>query len=305
MTRERQRLLYILAPSYSGSTLLTYLLAWHPRIATIGELKATPMGDVERYRCSCGELITQCGFWREASALCAKRNVHFDVRDFNTVVHSESPLADRLLKAEVRGPWFEALRRLGIKLVPGARADLARQLERNRVLTGVIAELQNADIFLDGSKDATRLLHFVESGLFDVRVIHLQRDGRGVITSIAKHTGLPFMQAAERWAKDIQGLESMRKRLPPALVIDLKYEDLCRDPAATLARIFGWLGIDTATVAADDFKRGDFHLLGNAMRLNAVSEVRLDEKWRSLIEETDQRYFLRKFGVVHKRLGYA
>ncbi len=97
----------------------------------------------------------------------------------------------------------------------------------------------------------------------------------------------------------------MRKRLPPALVIDLKYEDLCRDPAATLARIFGWLGIDTATVAADDFKRGDFHLLGNAMRLNAVSEVRLDEKWRSLIEETDPRYFLRKFGVVHKRLGYA
>lgn len=305
MTRERQRLLYILAPSYSGSTLLTYLLAWHPRIATIGELKATPMGDVERYRCSCGELITRCGFWREVTALCAKGNLHFDVRNFDTVLHSESPLADRLLKAEVRSPSFEALRRIGLALLPSARADLARQLERNRVLTGVIAELQNADVFLDGSKDATRLLHFVESELWEVRVIHLQRDGRGVITSIAKHTGLSFVQAAERWAKDMQGLENMRKRLPPSMVIDLKYEELCRATAASLASIFGWLGIDAATTAADDFKRGDFHLLGNAMRLNAVSEVRLDEKWRSQIGETEQRYFLRKFGALHERLGYA
>ena len=46
---ERPRLLYILAPSYSGSTLLTYLLSQHDAIATVGELKATSRGDLDTY----------------------------------------------------------------------------------------------------------------------------------------------------------------------------------------------------------------------------------------------------------------
>ena len=57
-------LLYILAPSFSGSTLLTYLLAQHPRVATVGELKATRMGSIDEYRCSCGEPMRTCEFWQ-------------------------------------------------------------------------------------------------------------------------------------------------------------------------------------------------------------------------------------------------
>ena len=39
-------LVYILSPSYSGSTLLTFLLNTHPEIATIGELKAQALGNL-------------------------------------------------------------------------------------------------------------------------------------------------------------------------------------------------------------------------------------------------------------------
>jgi hypothetical protein len=302
---EKPRFLYILAPSFSGSTLLTYLLAWHPRIATIGELKATQMGDIEQYRCSCGQLITECGFWKDVASSCRQRNVPFAVDDFDTVLHSPSPFANRIISVDVRGPFLEALRRLAIGVSPAAHRDLAKQIERNYELSRVVAETQNGDIFLDGSKDATRLLHFVRSGRWDVRVIYLQRDGRGVIASIAKHTGLPFDRAAEQWARNMRGLDNMRRRLPGSAVIDLKYEDLCRQPKQCLERIFGWLGIETIAVETKNFKDSRFHILGNSMRLSGMSDIRADESWRSKLDDAQKDYYLRRFGRIHKQLGYA
>ena len=41
-------LVYILAASHSGSTLLAMLLSTHPEICTVGELKATNLGDPHR-----------------------------------------------------------------------------------------------------------------------------------------------------------------------------------------------------------------------------------------------------------------
>ena len=46
------RLVYILAASHSGSTLLAMLLGSHPDVCTVGELKATSLGNVEEYLCS-------------------------------------------------------------------------------------------------------------------------------------------------------------------------------------------------------------------------------------------------------------
>ena len=59
------RLVYILAASHSGSTLLGMLLAAQPDVCTVGELKLTALGDVERYVCSCGQRIRECTFWQE------------------------------------------------------------------------------------------------------------------------------------------------------------------------------------------------------------------------------------------------
>src|SRR5687768_14901048 len=100
------RLLYITSSSFSGSTLLTFLLAAHPRIATVGELKATSRGDVDKYRCSCGAFIRSCPYWRSLGEELGRRGVPFDVEDFGTHFRFKEAgtLADRILAAEVRGP---------------------------------------------------------------------------------------------------------------------------------------------------------------------------------------------------------
>ena len=75
------RLAYILAASHSGSTLLSMLLGSHPQIATIGEMNLSPkaMGDLNRYRCSCGALIRQCGFWQKVKEAMHHRGMAFDL----------------------------------------------------------------------------------------------------------------------------------------------------------------------------------------------------------------------------------
>ena len=88
--QERRDLVYILAPSYTGSTLLTFLLAQHKGIATIGELKATARGDLETYRCSCGSLMRECHFWEKVTDRMQKADVSFTLDDFGTHFQSDS-----------------------------------------------------------------------------------------------------------------------------------------------------------------------------------------------------------------------
>ena len=74
LDRTMPEMIYILSPSYSGSTLLTCLLARHPDIATVGELKASALGSLDSYKCSCGELLRECQFWdRIASRMTESR----------------------------------------------------------------------------------------------------------------------------------------------------------------------------------------------------------------------------------------
>jgi hypothetical protein len=120
---KRRDLVYILAPSYTGSTLLTFLLAQHKDIATIGELKATARGDLNTYRCSCGLLQRECGFWKKVAAAMRQNGASFTLDDFGTHFRADSFLCDRLLRAVLHGRFFEAIRSLAIRLLPGCRGS--------------------------------------------------------------------------------------------------------------------------------------------------------------------------------------
>ena len=118
---NKRELIYIMSPSYSGSTLLTMLLAQHPQIASIGELKATAMGPMDNYQCSCGEPLLQCGFWRELTSRLTARGLPFSLDRFGTHFASSNPVFNRVLGAQLRGPRFERSRRMLLRHWPGLR----------------------------------------------------------------------------------------------------------------------------------------------------------------------------------------
>lgn len=195
-SKELRDLVYILAPSYTGSTLLTFLLSRHEDIATIGELKATARTDLDEYLCSCGVLQRECKFWKSVTEKMQKAGTNFVLEDFGTHFRADSLLCDRLLRSGVRSRYFEAIRDSFLRLLPNCRRQLHNILERNRQLIDIICELQEAEIYLDGSKDAIRLRLLNSAGLWNMKVIYLIRDGRGATNSYMRHYDVPMETAA-------------------------------------------------------------------------------------------------------------
>lgn len=299
-------LCYVASPSFSGSTLLTFLLSSHPDIATVGELKGRLYNDLEvPRRCSCGRAVRDCPFWKELASRTAAAGHACDLGDLDTYFHAPAnPLLDALLRARLRGPLFEGLRDLAIRALPGADRELGRLLERNRVLADVICEIQGGRVLLDASKDELRLKFLIGSGLFNLRVIHLVRDGRGVANSFRKRSDFPIAKGAASWRRAHEAFARLIRALPAQAVHALRYEDLVSDTGAALASVHAFLGLAPHDLP-DDFRAGEHHVFGNPMRLSATSEIRLDESWRADLSPGDLADFEGAGGALNRRLGYG
>jgi hypothetical protein len=298
-------LVYILSPSFSGSTLLTFLLARHPAIATVGELKARALGDIDHYSCSCGQRIHACTFWVTVTRMLFDRGIQLDVSCFDThfsLPHSH--LRDRLLQCGLRGPVFEIFRDLLIRVEPTCNNHFRRILDRNVSIAEVVAAVQGGALFLDASKDPLRLRYWLRRGPWPVKVIWLHRDGRGTTCSVMKHYNLPIEPAAREWRNAQEECERVIRCVPPPQYYRLAYEDLCRTPDAVLQNIFDFLEI--ARVPVDgDFRAIEHHILGNTMRLSSSHEIRLDDGWRHRLSRDDLAAFNRLAGDANRRSGYG
>jgi len=313
---DRLEVLYLASSSYSGSTLLTLLLAAHERIGTIGELKATAMGDIDQYRCSCGSRIRECPYWIGLAAELARRGSPLDLARFGTHFRLEgaSVLGDRALRAQVRGPLLEAARSFALRALPGLSREFQRILGRNGAVIEAVCALRGAAIFLDGSKEPNRLLYMSRSGRWPVTAVHLVRDGRGVLQSMVKRVlrrptpvfrERPAMIAAlaRHWRRVNRACERVLARLPAERRIRVRYEDVCSDPQGAIEPIFRLLGIDPVELPAD-FRQIEHHVLGNHMRLKQ-GRIALDEQWREALSPEDLATFERIAGDLNRRYGYV
>ncbi|MDA7754108.1 sulfotransferase [Pseudomonadales bacterium] len=303
--KRKRKLIYIMSPARSGSTLLTYLLANVEGIATVGELKATEMGNVNEYICSCGEKITRCAFWTELEERLKSKGEDFSVGSMGTHFQDSSYLSNKLLRAATRGWFFERLRDFGLAIIPRAKEVLAEVLKRNDKVIEEICEIQNCEVFLDDSKSPSRLKHMCNSGLWDIYIISLHRDGRGVVTSYMKTTSYSVEKAASEWLHICKEIEATKKELYGEKIHSISYEDICRNPAYEIGKVCDFVGISKqAFTAKNSLNQNDRHIIGNQMRLNQITSISLDERWKELLEGADMEYFEKIAGPTNKALGY-
>ena len=78
------RLRYITYSSHSGSTLLSLLLNTHPDIMAIGHTTGWRFAEGDDFRCSCGEPLERCPFYRSVAEACQSAGLSFDVHRTST-----------------------------------------------------------------------------------------------------------------------------------------------------------------------------------------------------------------------------
>lgn len=318
---------YILAASHSGSTLLAMLLGSHRNACTVGELKATSLGNPDTYRCSCGELIRACQFWRDVTARMAELGRPFDVLHAETHINARAtPFVKRLLKPLHRGPVAEAARDAALHLAPSWRRRLQDFHGLNTALIRTLCERSGARVVVDSSKVGIRLKYLLRNPDLDVRVIRLVRDGRAVAltymdparyadaTDPTKRGGgdgssreseqLPIADAAHEWRRSNEEAEALVATLGPDRYITASYEEVCRSTDTALNRIHAFLGLPEAGLARD-WRGREHHVIGNGMRLDAASEIRLDDRWKTALSAADLAAFDAEAGQLNRALGYS
>jgi len=320
--------IYILGASHSGSTLLAMLLNAHPHIASIGETSPDKMGDVDTYRCSCGKIIKDCVFWRNITRRMQNKYSDFHLDNFGTKFeYTSSRVVNRFLHFEHRGVALELLRDAALRLSSGWR-KARREVELccYDLASAVLAE-SGARIFVDSSKLAHRLKFLLCIPEFNIKVIHLIRDGRGVALTYMKQDefadakepflrrggrgmaaeattdSLPMAKAAHEWRRCLCSAEHVLAGLEKSRWIQVRYEDLCKDTENTLGMLLKFLGL-VPDRHVRDFRSIEQHIVGNGMRLDATSEIRLDERWRENLTEQDLRMFDNVAGEMNRRYGY-
>lgn len=298
-------LAYILAVSFSGSTLLAMLLGSQPEAITVGEMRALTHSDPETYLCSCGEHIKKCSFWREVSSRMARKGIpNFDITQAQLSVHDvDNSYLRRLLKPLPRGPLLETARSTALALSPGWKSHLRNVHRRNGVLVDVLREITGTKLVVDSSKIATHLKFLLKSHDLKIKVIWLVRDGRAVANSMLRHGTRTMEEAAISWRRNNEGAERVLAGLQPSQWLHVVYEELCRKPEQTLREICRFLDLDARQVVLD-FRSRQQHVLGNDMRLKSSSDIRLDERWRSDLTQEHLAIFEKIAGDLNRKYGY-
>jgi len=322
------KLVYILAASHSGSTLLSMLLGSHADSCTVGETKlsARAMGDLDRYRCSCGEFIRNCSFWRQVTQCMVRRGFQFDLADSGTDYHTvDSPYALRLLGPLHRGVVLECVRDLALGLSLAWRNHLADIQGQVTALLSAVTEIRGAKVVIDSSKTAVRLKYLLRNSDLEIKVIRLIRDGRGVALTYMNPAGfadakkenfrgggrggdragqrLSMAQAAYQWKRSNQEAEYILSKLEKTQWTEVRYEEYCQNPDVTLNRLFRFLDLDP-NKRIKDFRTAQNHVVGNGMRLDNTSKVQLDERWREILTVDDLHSFDRIAGKLNRQYGY-
>jgi Sulfotransferase family len=301
----------IIGSGRSGSTLLDIALGAHPSIEGVGALqKLTRSGwirDDDR-RCSCGAPIHRCPFWSDVR----RRWVDLVGGD---VVRRYIELQDRFERSNIQWPRVMVGQR---RPFSGFRAYAAM----TRALYRAVADSSGSPIVLDSSKKPLRTYALVATGAFDVRVIHLVRDGRGVVWSRSKAlerdvaAGVPSDRAATppwrtsvHWAQANMESEWVARRVDPGKAVRISYESLVADPIHTFARLSPVVGVDL-DACAQALLRGDpidpgHRVGGNRMRMAGPVQLRPDLEWTEKLPAEHARTFWALAGWLARRYGYS
>jgi len=284
---------YITSSSYSGSTLLTFILNAHPKIGTISEFDVMDQIRTNSdYLCSCGERLRECGFFSSLKNELESRGIEFQLDDMQLMFNlADNERLNRYLSRKLpllNSSYLEELRDAVLMLIPYFNKKMERAHTRNKLFIETVLKLTNSEVFIDANKEPYRLKHLSKD--FDTSAIYIYKNGIAGAFSLYKGTlrtnsSASFESECKKWfieqitinrcLSDINGLD----------VVNVAYSDLCSDTNKEVNKIFDMLGLENIDVSS--FYNSEHHIIGNSMRVTSIDTIEERLDWQEKLTSSD------------------
>jgi hypothetical protein len=279
VTDPPPRILFIGGVGRSGSTLLDLMLGQVPGVVAVGEVSYL-WGRDDADLCGCGESFGGCPFWVAVGE----------------AAFGGWGAVDRARLARIRLS-IDRNRRIPSLASRRARSpDEARYADAYRAVYRAVATVSGAQVVVDSTKHPSTAFLLRSFGDLDLRIVHLVRDPRGVAYSWTKEVSRPGIaggammdrypawKMAGRWVAYNSAFHLLRRIGVPTMRV--RYEDLVRDPSATLERIARLLGVPTPGFPFLDgtsLSLAEEHTIaGNPVRFDrGPIQLRRDDAWQT------------------------
>jgi Sulfotransferase family len=307
----------------SGSTVIDIMLGNHPNIESVGEVGSLiltgwisheslrvidPKRRIPRLLCTCGKRLDvpyvdtpdeACPFWSSVRREWVERTDRGSIESY--------PKLQDAFELKRRWPRLLFERRRPSALFGSyARLTLAF-FESIRAVSG-------KSIIVDSAAVPVRTFALGMIPGMDLYVVHLVRDGRGVITSnrrtLRKDRRAGMLKTAIRWIALNLVSEWICIQLGSKRTMRLRYEDFVADPKSALESIGSLIDLDLTDVANAASSGKPMHaghnIGGNRTKESGTVTLRPDaEEWRSALSSTEQRLSWMLMGWLMRRYGYG
>jgi hypothetical protein len=289
---RRIKVLSIVGPGRSGTTVLASILGEVEGAVTVGELRwLWRRGLLERRPCGCGLPPEECPVWAKVLA----EGVTGRDETVEEVAAAQVELGSRRNRLRaIRGgtspggdwPALQTVRAVSARLLPA------------------IADVTGSRVIVDSSKRAQDAAVLAGLDGIDHYVLHMVRDPRAVVFSWQRRKTIRvavetrdmatrgLLSSVLRWTENSLGAELLRRRIPRDRWMFLRYEDFAAAPRATVARIIEFLGEQADPPFLDDRNvvLGQNHTVAgnpNRFRTGPVT-VSADDEWRRALPRRRQ-----------------
>lgn len=316
------RYLYIVSSPHGGSTLLSLVLGNHPQAGNLGEVSFIPKLLALGELCTCGTVLRECGHWSNTFGELQRTTGH-DMRrtpykpylgdalkgkDGSGLIDHQQQTRLRYLYGKMRGAvdtatllatprWLG----MGATTLPSVRFSVRNTL----ALYAAAGEAHGQRLIIDASKLPRKAPHLYRADPDRVRILHLVRDGRGVVNSRKRY--MPVARAAERW-NHYHRLSAgiLDSWVSPEHRLRLSYEDFVGDPPTALKAVFEWLDMDYMDACLEFGEDKVVHSAGgNPARFGLASGIKpADERWRTGLTPADLEAFEAEAGALNRQFGY-
>ncbi len=304
------KLAYITSSSYSGSTLLSFILNSNPEISTISEFDIMEtIQNNPNYLCSCGEKLRECGFFSQLKSELISEGVNFKLDDMDLMFYiTKNERLNRYLTQKIpflNSTALESIRDNVLNFIPAYKKRMNDIFYRNGLFMKKVVELQKGSVFLDANKNPYRLKFL--SKQHDTTAIYLYKNGIAGAYSFFKASKLldkhaiTFEDACTRWFVEQITINRCINNIKSANKINLSYSELCKKPEKSVQDICSLLKIDYSSL--HDFQQAEHHIIGNVMRTAGIDSIKESVDWKEKLTEQDYSTYRRIYKKYIKKLS--